>query len=196
MSTLQMVGLCWGLMFAADFLMEIPWTRMGMYTYPGTIPSLTLSSGHYYQLPIYEPLFWGSAWTAFACLRYFKNDRGETLAERGISSLKGGAGRKLFIRYLAFVGAGFMAFGLLYDIPTLLVSMKVGPWPTDVQQRSYLTDGLCGPDTDYACPGPNVPIPRTDSAHLDPRGELVIPPGARADDGRVQVDTETRFGGK
>ena len=59
--------------------------------------------------------------------------------------------------------------------PSSPAGLHGGPWPADVQNRSYLTNGVCGPGTSYACASPSVPTPRRNSAHLDPAGELVGP---------------------
>lgn len=45
----------------------------------------------------------------------------------------------------------------------------------DVQQRSYFTQRVAGPGTDYAPPGPDVPTPRRNSPHVDPDVRLIVP---------------------
>jgi hypothetical protein len=45
-------------------------------------------------------------------------------------------------------------------------------------KRSYLTNSLCGPGTDYACYQEGVPIPRgSSSIHIAPDGTSVVPEG-------------------
>jgi hypothetical protein len=92
-------------------------------------------------------------------------------------------GRKAGIRLLALIGLGNVLFFFVYNMPQGILGLYSSPWPQDILDRSYLTDGLCGPGTSYACPGPGVPIPRPDSAHLGPNGELMIP-GATGEGGR------------
>jgi hypothetical protein len=62
-----------------------------------------------------------------------------------------------------------------YNLPMSILGLYSSPFPKDILDRSYFMDGLCGPGTSYACPGTNVPIPRRDSAHLDPAGNLIVP---------------------
>ena len=52
-------------------------------------------------------------------------------------------------------------------------------WSTDVQSRPYLTDGMCGPGTTYACPGPGTPIFKPHSIHITPEGKIIVPQGVK-----------------
>ena len=74
-------------------------------------------------------------------------------------------------------------FFVFYHLPMMHFALVGHAWPEDIQKRSYFTTGLCGAGTSYACPGPDVPIPRRDtSRHVDPDGKLVVPerlPGTR-----------------
>ena len=65
------------------------------------IKPLTLWYGHYYQFPIYEAVFSGLWWAALACLGYFLNDKGQTIAERGIDRVQVSTKRKAWIRWAA-----------------------------------------------------------------------------------------------
>jgi hypothetical protein len=48
------------------------------------VHSWTLFAGKTYQLPLYEVLSWGLAWTLYAAIYAYRDDRGMTLVERGI----------------------------------------------------------------------------------------------------------------
>jgi len=168
------IAACWVAAFVAITLIETVWMRLGLYVWPGAPEGITLFHGNYYQYPLNESFFWGSAWTAMAALRYFKNDKGETLAERGASTLKGGERRRTLSRYFALLGIGMTTYLCVYTVPQAgYFSSHQSAWPQDIQRRSYFTNRHCGPRTDMACPGPSVPIPRPRSAHLDPAGRLV-----------------------
>ena len=52
--TAGLIGVCVTSIVVFDVLMEIGFLRLGIYSYPGAIRSLTLFAGHYYQLPVYE----------------------------------------------------------------------------------------------------------------------------------------------
>ena len=148
--------------------------RMGFYVFPGAIEGLTLFHGKYYQFPIYESVIWGSTLTALACLRYFRNDRGETFAERGIDRVGVSGWKKTAVRALALAGACNLLWLVTYSLPAAVAGIYSDEWPKDITSRSYFTY-LCGEGTEHACPGPAVPIPRPDSAHLDPAGNFVGP---------------------
>jgi hypothetical protein len=84
---------------------------------------------------------------------------------------------------LAMIGFVNMLFFVLYNVLNTWTATRMADWPADLQQRSYLTNGLCGEGTDQMCPGPANPQFRNDnrdpnggSAHLDPNGNLVVPP--------------------
>jgi hypothetical protein len=160
-----------------DFVIEIIWLRSGTYQYSGAIPSLTLSAGHYYQFPTYELIIWGLAWVACGWLVFSVNDSGHTFVERGIDRLRVTQKQKVLLRVLAL--AGFLnvvcvAYNGVFGMIPLQPSWR---WSSDVADRSYLRDGLCGPGTTYACPVQQIiPVPRgSHGMHVDPQGRLVTP---------------------
>jgi hypothetical protein len=68
---------------------------------------------------------------------------------------------------------------LAYAVGWWVFSMQPGAkWPDDVVNRSYFRMNTCGAGTNYACPGGDTPVPRGNGSHLDPAGNLVVPPGA------------------
>lgn len=166
------IGCAFLLFVAVDILAELVWMRMGIYAYPGSIRSLTVFAGKYYQFPIYEAVIWPMTWTAMAAVRHFKDDRGQTIVERGIDDLRISARKKTATRLLAIIGVCNLSF-LAYNAQGAILGLYSDPWPEDITSRSYLTDGLCGDGTGYACPAPNVPIPRRDSVRVGEDGQLV-----------------------
>lgn len=164
-----------------DLLIEVPWCLLGVYSYAGVKPWLTLFPGHYYQFPMYETVFWGAAWASAGALVYFRDDRGETLVHRGIERLRIGPGATVAVRVLAlgaFLNLAFIAYNLVFG---LMVLEPGAHWTADVVNRSYLRGELCGAGTPYACPGADLPLPRGDGAsHVDPSGRFVVPPAAPA----------------
>ncbi len=173
--TTGIIGVALVFCMAFDFVIEAIWLRLGIYTYAGSIGWLTIFKGRYYQFPIYEVVLAGGMFAAFACLRYFKDDKGRSVAERGIDDVKGSTRKRTTIRLLATIGIVNVLMIVTYSLPMQWFGTHADSWPEDITSRSYLTNGLCGPETDYACSGPGVPIPRPDSAHLDPDGNLVVP---------------------
>ena len=125
------------LILEAAILMPI-----GFYTYAGADPGLSVEPSHYFKYPVYEAIVWGLLWTVWASLRYYRNDRGETLAERGIEQLHAGPRAKTSIRFLAVFGAVSVAFLCVYNVPAQYFALHRSPFPRDVQTRSYFLDGM------------------------------------------------------
>jgi hypothetical protein len=165
---------CVGTIVIFDFIFEgMFFARLGFFVYPSAISWLTLFHGHYYQFPIYEAVFAGTLFGSFACIRYFKNDRGQSVAERGLERVRVSPPKKTWLRFFALSGLCNVCFIVFFNIPMNFFALHASAWPQDIMKRSYLTNGFCGPTTSYACPGPAIPIPRPDSAHIGPDGGLV-----------------------
>lgn len=186
LSKLQLIGICYAFMAFADLLIEPFWIRTGVFVFNGvfTPTALTLFDGHWYQFPLSEPILLGFWWTTLACLRYFKNDKGEILCERGVRDLPLRPRAKTRLRLFAVIGAVNLALLVCYSLPASFLGLYVRGWPEDVYSRSYYTNTLCGPGTTYACPAPGVPLPDRNSAHLGPDGRLVVPEGTKLPDQR------------
>lgn len=178
-SNLRLIGITFAFTFVLDFVMEacmlLP---LGLYTYPGAIQSVSFNAGHYYQWPIYEGLMWGAVQAGLACLRFFTDDRGRTVVERGLDQVRGGVARQQLTRFLAIFAAVSAIFFVFYNVPAQWFGQHADPWPADIQERSYFTGGICGDGTDKPCPHPDLPMPRHDSGYIDKDGRLVLPDGA------------------
>ena len=154
---------------------EVIWLRTGIYFYPGVIKSMTWFHGEYYQYPYYESFVAAMWWTGMTAIRYFRNDLGQTLAERGLERLNVRHRQKSWIRFLALAGIMNAVF-FSYNIPAAILGMYADSWPQSVTGRSWMTDGMCGPGTPYACPAPGVPISKPSSGHLTPDGTFLENP--------------------
>lgn len=156
-----------------DFVNELFCVWAGWYTFPGALKGWSLFSNQYIRFPIYEAILIGIVFTLFACLRYFKNDKGETIAERGSDRLRSMGVAKTVIRFLALTGAVNVIYFCAYNVPAQYFSVNSDDFPKSITDRSYFIGDICGPGTTYMCPGPKVPIPRRDSARVGPDGKLV-----------------------
>jgi hypothetical protein len=177
LSTVQLIAICFGAMAALDFVAEgLIWLPLGFWEYPGGIGLLFPST--YHKFPLNELLTIATIFTAIACLRHFRDDKGRTLVERGADKLRVGTAGQTALRFLAIAGAVHLILFLGYNLPNSWVGAHSRPWPKDLVKRSYFTDYICGQGTANACPGPGVPIPRGNaSARLGPNGQLVVPAG-------------------
>lgn len=185
MGRVGLIACCYGAMVLFDIVLEgIIFMPLGVWEYPGG--HLNIFPETYHAYPLSEIITVSSTFTLVACLRYFRNDRGETLAERGSADLRMGVVRSTVMRTFAVLGAVHLALFVTYNVPNYWVGTHSREWTQDLVERSYLTDGLCGAGTDRACPGPGVPLSRNDnsgrgngSAYFTPDGVGVVPEGNR-----------------
>jgi hypothetical protein len=143
-----------------DTLVEGLVLRTGVYAYPGGIRAITLFAGQTYQIPLSETvLFGGFALGAIACLSYFRDDRGRTVVERGISTLKFGFKGKQVVKFFGIYGAIHLGFVVLYMLPQQWFGTHSDPFPANYP--SYMVNDMCVSGADgHTCPGPGVPMPR------------------------------------
>lgn len=160
-----------------DLIFEVAWLRQGLYAYGGHIDEVTLFPSHQYAFPLYEALFWGVTWGTYASLRYFRNDKGEMVAEHGLSTLRVSTKGRQLVRFLALLGAVNLGMLVLYNVPYQFTGLWADSLPREVTSRSYMTSGVCGIGTDRACtPNSHLPFTTKNSqAHFTPTGEVVTP---------------------
>jgi hypothetical protein len=167
---------CFLVLALVDLVMEVIMVRLGIYVYTSPAPRLALFAGHYYQFPIYEPVLWGLTWSGMASVRYFTDDRGRTIVERGMAEVQVGSRCKGVLRVLALTGILTVLLSA-YNLCWMWLGQHQHPWPEDIVQRSYFTNGVCGGGSDAACPGGVVPVHMRGTAHLGAENELVVPQG-------------------
>lgn len=153
-SNLRLIVFTCVLCFVFDFLLELGWQFSGVDTYPGGHRWLTIFHGHYYQVPIYEIIMAIPWWAGAIFLRYFRDDRGLTLVEKGVSALRLSPKKRTLVRFFALFGA-VNALWFAYNIPAAYLGghLFYDAWPADVVSRSYFVNGYCGPNEARPCPG-------------------------------------------
>ena len=177
-SNVRLILVTYAAAIVADFVMEaLIFLPFGLYTYPGAIRAVSMFPGTYHQWPIYEGLMWGGVMTALSCLRFFTDDRGRTVVERGLDHVNGGFARQQLVRFLAVFAAVSACFFFFYNVPAQWFGMHADPWPDDHQKRSYFNGGVCGDGTGVPCPDPVLPMPTKHSGYIDFDGKLVLPDG-------------------
>ena len=140
LGTLGLIGIAWALMALTDLVLEAIWLRNGLYAYPGAVRELSIFPGSQYQFPIYEAVLWGGMWGAMACLRYFRNDRGETVAERGLDRVRAGRRAKALLSLLAVIGIA-QTFMLVYNIGIGFAGLHADTWPSRFSRRATSPPG-------------------------------------------------------
>lgn len=147
----RLIATCYLTVFAFDAVIEaLIWVPQGMFAYGGG--HLNIFDDTYHQWPLTEGLTIAATMTCFCCIRYFRDDRGRTLAERGIDQLRAGRRTKLAMRVFAVIAAVNLSYLITYNVPNLFAGKYAADWPADINDRSYFTSGLCGTDDTIKCP--------------------------------------------
>ena len=157
------------------------WMKTGFYAYPGA-PGPKLFEGGFSAYPFIEGILIGFLLTPYALLRYYKDDKGYTIVERGVDNLRVGKNVKVLLRFLALVAVAHAIYFFCYNIYAMQIGTHQQVWPKSVQERSYFLNGVCGQPNGKACAGPGVPNPREHSSYVDNNGKLVVPDGAPSPD--------------
>jgi hypothetical protein len=185
----------YALVIVLETLLEgFAWMRMGLYTYAGTPDGLPdLFPSHFYRYPIAESFMWGAVLVGVTYIRWSVNDKGESIAERGIGEVRATKGAKTGLRMMAMVGCLYLMVLVVYWFPYWAIwGGHSSGFPMDVQKRSYLMNGLCGPETKRACPDAGVPFFREKSVTVTPDGKIYVPPGTALPDGPTTFDEAAR----
>ena len=180
MGKLGLIGWTFVFFVAFDVVLEgLILMPLGAYTYAGAPGWSSINAGHFYKYTVLEGVGFGAAWTAWASLRYFTDDQGRTIVERGIDKTGARAWQQTVLRFLALGGFLAVSMAVCVNVPYYWMSQHMSAYNRDTLQRSYFLDGICGAGTHTACPGPSIPVPRGNiSIRLAPNGTLYVPAGA------------------
>jgi hypothetical protein len=148
----QLFAVAWLTMGLIDLVAEVGWVRLQLFVYPVTIPTLTIFPGRVYQFPVYESVIWGFGWAILCALRFFRNEKDETMVEKGLQVGRNSKRHSTLLRFLAIVGVCNLTL-VGYNAVFGLVSMQgSSDWPSSFTSRPYIVGNICGPHAQYACP--------------------------------------------
>lgn len=139
------------LMLVLDVVLEVVvMMPFGLFTYPGGHGPLAFG-GHYNAFPANEAFFICLFFTFVTLLYTYRNDKGETLVERGIEEMGGGPVTKSAVRSLAMIAIFQLGLLVVYTVP-LIALFRPHEFPQDVLDRSYFLNGICGAGQKHPCP--------------------------------------------
>lgn len=176
------VFLCCGVL---DAVIEIGiWMPMGFYAYTdgGIFPMI--NAGSPLQFPLVEAIGVGFVSMTIVAYRYYTDDKGQTLCERGLDKINTTPAKKAVLRVFALIAAMQLLFFFSYNVPMYMVGAHSSDWIDAHMERSYYMNGICGSGTDRACPTSDMPkvIKSDNPISVNPDGKLVVPEKSKKPD--------------
>jgi Spirocyclase AveC-like len=165
-----------GIFCALDFLMESLFTHTGIFAYVAVYSPLSFWAGTAQQFPLYESTGIGVLSTAVILMRYYRDDQGQSFAEKGVQQLSIPQPAKRLLSFLAMVGAiqvlTFVCFYGQYQ----WFALKADSF---AKYPSYQILEICGKGTPYACPTREVPMAKRGSVAISPDDPRLSPESRR-----------------
>ncbi|WP_418004137.1 spirocyclase AveC family protein [Mycobacterium sp. PDNC021] len=158
LGTVGLVASTWVLMMLCVIVIhQVLVERSGWAVWTTPREELTAFAGTRWQLPLVpDVMFWGAMFTALAALRFFRDAQGRSVVERGLDRIQAPGRIKTVLGTFAIIGYTTVAM-LSYAVSAVAVSLYPGhTMPANLP--SYIVNNMCGPDTNYNCPTPGLPI--------------------------------------
>lgn len=175
LSTVGHIAIIFLLIGLFDFLMESLFTHTQIFAYVAVYSPLSFWAGTPQQFPLYESTGIAAVGTGIALVRYFRDDRGHSIFERGIEHLRLPSPAKKLVSFFALVaGLQLIVFIGFYG-QYQWFALKADSF---AKYPSYQLMEICGKGTPYACPTSEVPMAK--------RGSIAIAP----DDPRLSADSK------
>ncbi len=134
-----------------DFVMESLFTHTGIFAYVAVYKPLSLWAGTADQFPLYESTGIAAVATGLVILRYFRDDHGQSFAEKGVQKLSAPPPAKRFLSFLALVGAIQIIVLVGFQGDYQWFALKANSF---AKYPSYQLLDICGQGTPYPCAAP------------------------------------------
>jgi Spirocyclase AveC-like len=130
---------------------------LGVYQMSGFAPLEFLGNHNAFK----NFAFFGLAFTASSLVRYYRNDRGQTIVERGTERIKSHR-RANLVRFLSVFAFVQLLMFFLYHLPVGLWTLaeKDAPWQDSMISNTWMNNGICGAGTPRLCPGQTELLPK------------------------------------
>lgn len=158
MPTVGLLALTLLFFAVADLAMEYEGILLKIDAYPAVIRAASLFPGKTYQFPLYQLPLQGAVWTAAAALRFFRDDQGRTVVERGVDRLRVSERRRRLMQQSALIGV-FFALMTAFNLAWLALGVEADQPVRNLP--SYFQNGVCGPSTNTPCVGSRTPLYRS-----------------------------------
>jgi hypothetical protein len=143
-----------------DIAAEVSLAAAGVFAWPGAIHGLSLFPERPYRFPMYEGVLFGAVIVAGGVLKFFRDDRGNTLVERGAERLRLPRPAVTGLRFLAVFGFLHLFMAVVYSVPMVFFGLySADPLP---RYPAHLENGMCVVKaTDQPCRPLEVPAKET-----------------------------------
>jgi hypothetical protein len=151
LSVAQMFAICVVFACVVDLVLEVPATRLHLWNYPGDPNSFALFGGSH-RYPLFLWIDAGIFFAPIVAIRFFKNDSGETVLERGLTHLS--PRRRTMVSLFATIGVvQIMLLGI--NLTLVIGGPYAGRWQG---YPRHVINGVCNTagfqNTAYGtCPG-------------------------------------------
>jgi hypothetical protein len=151
---IALVAICFVVLWLTDLVLEGQlFMRLGYYVETGW--SFSFLDGTYNHNPLRNMILFAVLFTGVSALRFFVDDRGQTLVERGAERYPPRSPRTIAMRFFAVLAAVQIIIGVGYHLPMALTTLATpdAKWHDVMVDNSYLNDHICGVGTPRVCPG-------------------------------------------
>lgn len=142
------IGCAFVTILMVESVIDIAYVRLSFYQYWNTVPQLTLWAGKPYQYPVYAAVLASAYSTSLGALRYFRDEHGHTLGERGIDVAAMPHARAVILRFLGITRCLTLVFAA-YVFSYAASSIYGGPIPD--RPPTYMLNNVCGTTTHQPC---------------------------------------------
>lgn len=170
------VGIIFLLIALFDFLLEGLFTHTHIFAYTAVYSPLSIWAGTPYQFPLYEAT--GVAALGIGCvlIRYFRDDHGNSVFERGLQNLSLPQPAKRLLSFFSLVAGMQLAIFFCFYGQYQWFALKADSF---AKYPSYQLLEICGRGTPYACPTSEVPMPKRGSLSIGPDDPRLSPDSKR-----------------
>lgn len=140
MSGLELMAGALVLGVVLDIVAETALAATGTFAWPGAIHGLSLFPDQPYRFPMYEGVLFGAVIVSGGVLKFFRDDRGNTLVERGAERLRFPRPAVTGLRFLAVFGFLHLFMAVVYSVPMVFFGMYSDPLP---RYPAHLENGMC-----------------------------------------------------
>jgi hypothetical protein len=123
-----------------DVVAEVALAAAGTFAWPGAIRGLSLFPDQPYRFPLYEGVLFGAVIVSGGVLKFFRDDRSNTLVERGVDRLRLPRPAVTGVRLLAVFGFMHLFMAVVYSVPMVFFGMYSDPLP---RYPAHLENGMC-----------------------------------------------------